>query len=297
MNLKGKVVVVTGAAGGIGRALSLLLAREGARLVLTDIRKDKLLELKEVLAGKLEEATFVEHDVTSPNSWDNLMNLVSSTFGWIDILVNNAGVVHPGMVWELPLEKINQQVSVNLLGTMLGCRSALALMRKQNHGRIVNLASLGGIILMPGEAVYCATKFAIRAYSLCLAAELHGTSIKVSVVCPDSVDTPQLAYELLHDEAVMSFLGEPLPPEKVARKIIRAATGRKTEVLVPAGRGMLCRLSLAFPGVFFLFWPLLRKMGRRGIHSRRSSRKPEKSPLLSGEKEAPCQQEQFRGEK
>jgi len=142
-------------------------------------------------------------------------------------------------------------------------------MRKQGFGKIINIASLGGLVPMPGEAVYSATKFGIRGYSLSLAAELRGSPLEITVIAPDSVDTPQLAYELEHDEAVMSFLGTPLPAEKVARRIVKAITKNKREVLIPAGTGVLCRAATAFPGLFFALLPFIKRIGGRNIARRR----------------------------
>lgn len=271
--LKNKVVVITGAAGGIGRKLAALLAGRGARLVLTDIRKAKLEEFEKAIKAQGFEVRIVEHDVTRPESWDALVSKVLYSFGKIDILINNAGVVQPGAAWEISREKVEQQLNVNLLGTIYGCRAVLRVMKTQNFGKIVNIASLGGIVPMPGEAVYCATKFGIRGYSLSLAAELQGTPVEVSVVLPDSVDTPQLAYELMHNEAVMSFIGVPLKPEKVAQGILKAVTKNKREVLIPAGMGSLCRTAMAFPRLFFLLFPLLKRIGSRNIALRREKNK------------------------
>jgi 3-oxoacyl-[acyl-carrier protein] reductase len=271
--LKDKVVVITGAAGGIGRKLAALLAGRGARLVLTDIRKDKLEELEKAIEAKGFGVRIVEHDVTRPESWDALVSRVLQAFGRIDVLINNAGVVQPGAAWKISQEKVEQQLKVNLLGTIYGCRAVLRVMKMQNFGKIVNIASLAGIVPMPGEAVYCATKFGIRGYSLSLAAELQGTPVGISVVLPDSVDTPQLAYELMHNEAVMSFIGVPLKPEQAARGILKAVTKNKREVLIPGGMGSLCRTAMAFPNLFFLLFPLVKKIGSRNITLRREKSK------------------------
>ncbi len=279
--MKDKVVVITGAAGGIGSKLAEHLASRGARLVLTDIRKDKLEELEMVIKAERSDVRTIEHDVSKPESWDALMREVLYAYGKVDVLVNNAGVVQPAAAWNISQEKIEQQLKVNLLGTIYGCRAALRVMKAQNFGKIVNVASLGGIVPMPGEAVYCATKYGIRGYSLSLAAELQGTPIEISVVLPDSVDTPQLAYELKHDEAVMSFISAPLKPEKVARGIVKAVAKKKGEVLIPSGTGCLCRMAMAFPWIFFLLFPFLKKIGRRNIALRRKiSREALKAPAV-----------------
>jgi len=271
--LKEKVTIITGAAGGIGSATAHIFAKQGAVLVLTDIRKKELEELNVALKDLGAETMVIEHDVTNPESWQSLIENVRQKYGKIDILVNNAGVIHPGATEKIALENVHHQVSVNFLGTINGCRAVLPLMKEQNSGKIVNVASLGGIVPMPGEAIYSATKFAIRGYSLSLYAELRKSPVGIAVVCPDSVDTPQLDYELLYDEAVLSFIGEPLKPEKVAKGIIKAVRKNKAEILVPSGMGVFCRIGMAFPKFYFLLLPLLEKIGSSTIRKRREKKK------------------------
>jgi short-subunit dehydrogenase len=123
---------------------------------------------------------------------------------------------------------------------------------------------------MPGEAVYSATKAAIRGYSFSLGAELKGTGISVTAVCPDSVETDQLRYELQHDEAVLSFIGEAMKPEKVAAAVLKAAKGKRPERLVPSSTGVMARTLMAFPRIYFLVVPALKKIGSKNIAKRRN---------------------------
>ena len=271
--LKEKIIVMTGAAGGIGSAAARLFAQQGATLVLTDIAGEKLKELGEDLKNSGAQTLQVEHDVTDPESWQSLLERVKKEYGKIDVLLNIAGIVQPGVADRVTLDEIQRQVSINLLGTIYGCRAVLGVMKKQGFGKIINIASLGGIVPMPGEAIYCATKYAVRGYSLALHAEHHNSPVEITVVCPDSVDTPQLDYELLHDEAVLSFIGEPLKPEKVAKGILKAVRKKKPEILIPGGMGLICRIGMAFPRIFFLLVPLLEKMGRKTIRKRREKKK------------------------
>ena len=272
-DLKDKVVVITGAAGGIGSAAARLLAAEGARIVLTDIKKDELEALSRELAAAGTRTLVHVHDVRDPESWKALTDRVEAELGPIDVLVNNAGVVHPGAAEELPHEKLQQQIQVNLMGTINGCRAALRVMKPRGRGKIVNVASLGGIVPMSGEAVYSATKAAIRYYTLSLAAELHDSPVGVAVVCPDSVDTPQLAYELQHDEAVLSFIGTALKPVQVAQGIRKAIRKDKPEILVPGGFGSVYRLAMAFPRLYYVLYPTLKKTGGKNIRKRRAAAK------------------------
>jgi short-subunit dehydrogenase len=272
-DIKDKIIVITGAAGGIGSATARLLAKEGAVLVLTDIRKDELEALSRELAAAGAKTLVHVHDVRDPESWKALTDRVQAELGPIDILINNAGVVHPGAAEELSQDKLMQQIQVNLMGTINGCRAALRVMKPRGQGKIVNVASLGGIVPMSGEAIYSATKAAIRYYTLSLVAELHGSPVDVAVVCPDSVDTPQLAYELQHDEAVLSFIGKAMKPEKVAQGIRKAIRKNKPEILVPGGFGSIYRLAMAFPRLYYVLYPTLKKSGGKNIRKRRAAAK------------------------
>ncbi len=274
--LKERVTIITGAAGGIGSAAARLFAQEGAILVLTDILNKELQELTETLKESGADVLAVEHDIREPESWKSLVEKVKKKCGRIDILINNAGVIQPGAAEKISLDELHHQVSVNFLGTMNGCRAVLPTMKTQGAGKIINVASLGGIVPMPGEAVYSATKFAIRGYTLSLHAELRSSPVGIAVVCPDSVDTPQLDYELQYDEAVLSFIGEPLKPEKVAKAIRKAVRTKKPEVLVPSGMGVFCRIGMAFPRFYFSLLPLLERIGSSTIKKRRKKKKSEK---------------------
>lgn len=271
--LKDKVIIITGAAGGIGSATAHLFAKHGAILILTDIHNEGLEDLGSLLKDSGAETMLIEHDVTDPESWQSLMEKVRQKYSRVDILINNAGIVQPGAAEKITLDEVQNQLSVNLSGTIHGCRAALNIMKAQNFGKIVNVASLGGIVPLPGEAVYCATKYAIRGYSLSLHAELRCSPVGVAVVCPDSVDTPQHAYELLYDDAVLSFIGKPLKPEQAAKGILKAVRKKKPEVLIPNGMGILCRIGIAFPRLFFSLFPILEKMGRSTIKKRREKEK------------------------
>lgn len=279
--LKNKVAIITGAGGGIGRAVAHLFAHHGAILVLTDIREHAIEELRDSLKKCNAQTLAVVHDVADPCSWHSLMCRVLKSYGRVDIVVNNAGVVQPGAAEDLAPEKIHQQVSVNFLGTVYGCQAALRVMKTQEFGKIINMASLGGIVPMPGEAVYSATKSAIRSYSLSLYAELLDSPVEITVVCPDSVSTPQLAHELKHDEAVLSFIGEPLKADRVARGILDVTLKDKPEKLIPSGTGVFSRTGMAFPRIFFVLFPLLKKIGQRTMKKMRREEKENDAYTLS----------------
>jgi len=268
--LEGKVALVTGAAGGIGRAVAAALASAGARVVVTG-RSDAVTRLD--LGPGLAPAAAHLLDVRDAAAWDRVVAAVEAEQGGLDVLVNNAGIVDPGPLESVPADRLAGLLDTNLLGAMLGCRAAIPALRRRGRGAIVNVGSLGGIVPMPFEAAYAASKAGLRHFTLSLRAELEGSNIRVSVVSPDSVDTPQLATELRFDEASLSFANPPLPAAAVARAVLRAIDGGAPEVLVPAGGGLTARVAASFPRLWAWILPVLRRGGRRRMERLRADRR------------------------
>ncbi|RMG37189.1 MAG: SDR family NAD(P)-dependent oxidoreductase [Methanobacteriota archaeon] len=258
-----RVAVITGGAGGIGQAIARLLWEKGYRLALTDINVVALRRVSLTFSDISEKVLLLEHDVRQVTNWKTIIDEILQHHSRIDVLINNAGIVEPGYLEDLSPEKIHQQIEVNLLGTILGCQMILPYFKQRGEGQIINIASLGGIVPMPGEAVYSATKFGIRGFSLSLRAELMGSGVTVSVVCPDSVETDQLRYELEHEEALLSFVNKPLSPEMVAKAVWKTIQSRRAETLVPALDGFFTRLAMSVPALFFHFLPCLKRLARR----------------------------------
>jgi len=270
--LAGSVAVVTGAAGGIGRAVARRLAAEGARVVLTGRDEDGLRGVD--LGPGLAPAAVHPLDVRDEAQWDRVVAAVLAGLGRIDVLVSNAGAVDPGPHESLSPGRLRTLVDTNLLGAMLGARAVLPAMKAQGAGAIVQVASLGALVPMPFEASYAATKAAVRQFALSLRAELAGSGVRVSVVSPDSVDTPQLLQELACDEASLSFASEPLPADEVARAVVRAVRGGAPEVVVPVAGGLAARVAAAFPRLLLRLLPWLRRIGRRRMARMRAGRGP-----------------------
>jgi len=254
------VVLVTGAAGGIGQAVARVLGAAGARVVLTG----RTASVRSVDLGPgLAPAAVHLLDVRDASAWERVVSSVVAEQGGLDVLVNNAGIVDPGPLESIPAERLADLLHTNLLGAMLGCRAAVPALRARGGGAIVNLASLGGLVPMPFEAAYAASKAGLRHFSLSLRAELAPSGIAVSAVTPDSVDTAQLEAELRFDEASLSFASAPLSADAVARAVARAIATGAPEVLVPAAGGVAARIAAAFPRLVLRLLPLLRRMGAR----------------------------------
>lgn len=261
--VSGRTVVLVGAAGGIGAATADALVRGGASVVLADAREDALHPVVAALA-RSGRAIGVAADVTWLPTLDRLREAALAAYGQVDAVVNCAAILVPGAPDALALHDVTRQIDTNLLGTVLVTRAFLPYFHERHFGHLLHLASLGGIVPMPHEAVYCATKFAVRGFCQALALELRGTGIAVSVVCPDSTNTRQLAAEAGPQGSPMSFLSEPLDPGAVAAAIVATLEHPRLEVLVPRGRGWIARLLAYAPDALQWLYPLLERQGRRG---------------------------------
>ncbi len=283
--VRDRVTVIVGSASGIGAATARRLASEGASLVLADINEAALEVQRAELAAAGHRVVAIPVDAADADSVDELVEASLMALGRIDALVNCAGVVDPGPLERSSVESVRRLVEINLLGTINTTRALLPHFRRAGQGHFVHVASLGGIAPMPGEAVYSATKFAVRGFCQSLALELRGTPLRVSVVSPDSVDTPQLRAEADREGSVLSFTSEPLDADRVAAAILGTLRRPRTEVMVPRGRGWLARLLGFAPALLALSYPALERRGRknreRWRHSRESQDDREHAGLIS----------------
>lgn len=261
------VTIITGAASGIGRQLALdLLARGGRRLVLCD-RDEGGLELG--FGGTA--AAWRRLDVTRLDEWRALIDGVVAEHGRLDALCNIAGVIVPGWIHEVEAAAIDHTIDVNVKGVLYGTKLAAEQMVRQGAGHIVNMASLAGIALTPGNSLYCASKHAVRGFSLALAAELRERGVRVSCVCPGLVDTHMLEVQIDRPEAALTFVtGRPLRAEEVSALLQRVLERRPMEVCVPSPA--LAKLSNVFPGLGARIYGVVRRQGLRAAARLRRQR-------------------------
>ena len=194
--VEGKTAIVTGAAQGLGEATSRLLAREGAKVVLTDLQAERGEAVARSIREAGGEALFIRHDAGLEDEWPRVIDLARTQFGGLHILVNNAGIGLPGGTAEsLSLEDWRRMITVNLDSVFLGTRAGIAAMRQTGAGgSIVNLSSMHGITGAPRTAAYGAAKGGVRSFTK--AAALHcaraGYGIRVNSVHPGYIRTPML---------------------------------------------------------------------------------------------------------
>jgi 3-oxoacyl-[acyl-carrier protein] reductase len=242
-------MVLTGAASGIGRHLAGRLARDGHRLVVTDVDEGKLREAAESDGWPGDRVLRRKQDVRDAAGWPAVVSLAFETWGRLDVMINVAGVLEPCPAHLGTAELVDRTLDVNAKGVIHGTRAAAERMVAQGHGHVVNIASLAGHCPVPGLAFYAASKFAVRGYSLTAAIELRPRNVQVSVVCPDAVQTPMLDLQLHHPEAAITFSNpRVLTVEEVARAIVeRVLVERPLEVVLPRHRGWIAKAVSAWP--------------------------------------------------
>jgi 3-oxoacyl-[acyl-carrier protein] reductase len=189
MNLAGKKALVTGASRGIGRAVALKLAREGADVIVTATSLDRAKKTADEIELLGRRAIPCEVNVGSRKDVESLFRTVSDEFGTLDILVNNAGITRDGLLMRMKDEDWDEVINVNLNGTFACSREAIKLMAKAKSGRIVNISSVVGEMGNAGQANYCASKAGIIGFTKAVAREYAKRNITVNAVAPGFIET------------------------------------------------------------------------------------------------------------
>ncbi len=256
MELRGAVVVVTGASAGFGELTALRFAREGADVVLAARRIERLEALAERIGARGGRALPVRCDVTDLRDLEELGERVDEAFGGCDVLVNNAGIPGGGRFEDLSIEQVERVIRVNLLGVVLCTKVMLPLMLAQRRGHIVNVASLAGRYATPGAAVYSASKHGVVAFSESLYYELAPKGILVTSVNPGFAPTEAFTQERLPKVLVMRA-------DRVAKAIVEVARkGKAPEVSVPRALGPWQAFRVLTPPLYR--WGVRTVTGRLG---------------------------------
>jgi NADP-dependent 3-hydroxy acid dehydrogenase YdfG len=188
-NIKGKVVVITGASSGLGAATARLLSAEGANVVLGARRVDRIQSLADELNAKGGKAIAIATDVTDHDQVKHLVDAAVQKFGRIDVMINNAGLMPQSPLERLKIDDWNRTIDVNIKGVLYGIAAALPHMKQQKAGHIINVSSVAGHKVTPNGAVYCATKHAVRALSEGLRVEVKPYNIRTTIISPGAVAT------------------------------------------------------------------------------------------------------------
>ena len=207
--LEGKVAIITGAAQGMGASHARKFVEEGAKVVLTDLNKEK----GEALSAELgENALFVSQNVTSAEDWANVVAEAEKTFGQVDVLVNNAGITMAKSILQTTEEEYRRIVEINQVSVFLGMKTVIPAMQKAGGGSIVNISSMNGLVA--GAIGYTDTKFAVRGMTKAAAIECANYGIRVNSVHPGVIATPMVVQE--DTKAAVEAFSKHIPLKRVA---------------------------------------------------------------------------------
>lgn len=193
-NIKGKVVVITGASSGMGEAAAKYLANLGASVVLGARRADKIEKLSKEINDNGGKSLAIEVDVTKRDEVKQFVDSAVKHFGRVDVMLNNAGVMPLSPIDRLNVEEWDTMIDVNIKGVLYGIAAVLPYMKEQKSGQIINTSSVAGHKIFGGSAVYSATKFAVRALTEGLRMEVKPYNIRTTIVCPGAVKTELLDH-------------------------------------------------------------------------------------------------------
>jgi NAD(P)-dependent dehydrogenase (short-subunit alcohol dehydrogenase family) len=248
--LANRVGVITGAAGGIGRALALELAREGMHVVLADVDEPGMALLAQEVGTLGRRCSIVRTDVRHIDQVEHLLERTLSEHGSCHLVINNAGVLHAAALLEAAPSQWQRVIDINLWGVLHGCRVFGQHFTKQREGHIVNVASIGGLFPVPGMTMYSTTKFAVVGFTQQLRWELAADGVGVTLVCPGLTKTgffkgPEVGLDHL-DVYLKYVMRAARGPEGLARKVRRAVQSDRP--LVRYGNGaFLIRLVRLLP--------------------------------------------------
>lgn len=224
MHLTGKTAIVTGGSRGIGRAIALCLAEEGANVAVIYAGNTAAAEeTQKAIAEKGGQAIAIQCDVANEDAVTAMMKQVKEQFGSIDILVNNAGITRDGLLMRMKISDWQAVLDTNLTGTFFCTKAVTKIMMKQRSGAIVNLTSVVGLTGNAGQANYAAAKSGIIGFTKSVAKELASRGIRVNAVAPGCIDTDMTAVlsDAVKDEMLKTIpLGRVAQPEEVAKAVL-----------------------------------------------------------------------------
>ncbi|KOP77973.1 short-chain dehydrogenase [Lysinibacillus sp. FJAT-14745] len=194
MRLENKIAIITGGGTGIGKETALLFAKEGAKVVITDINEQSGSATVKDIQAIGGEALFVRHDVSNEDDWKKVTDETIHAFGKVDVLFNNAGIYIIKPLAEIELADWNRLMSINVTGVFLGMKHIMPLMAKQNKGSVINASSIAGLTGAAGHVLYGASKGAVRIMTKDAAMEYAAAGVRVNSIHPGYIDTGMADY-------------------------------------------------------------------------------------------------------
>jgi len=225
MRLQNKIAIITGAGSGIGRGIALAFVKEGAKVVIVDWSEESGKETAEQIKKENGEAIFIKTDVSKTADIEQMVKICLDKFGRVDILVNNAGIYRTCNLHEMPEEDWDKIIDVNLKSVFLGSKRVIPEMLKQGKGKIVNTASIAGLVGFAQSGAYCASKGGIIALTKEMVLEYAPKRINVNCICPGVIKTA-MTKDMIADSATKQFLESSTPyprlgePEDIAQAAV-----------------------------------------------------------------------------
>ncbi|WKN32605.1 SDR family oxidoreductase [Porifericola rhodea] len=263
-NIDQKVCLVTGGSRGLGLEISRLLVKEGARLAICARDKSELKsakkDLDELGASYGSEGVYaIPCDITNPEQVTNMFRLIRKRFGAVEVLINNAGVIQIAPAEEMEMQEYEEAMNLHFWAPLRLMEAVLPEMRKKKEGRIVNIASLAGKVIVPHLAPYTASKHALVGLSESLHAEMQKYNIYITTVCPGLMRTGsvrQMIHKGQHEkehalaEVVSSQPLTPMNAKRAAEAIVTACKHGETSLIIPLQAKVLTAANGIFPGLF-----------------------------------------------
>ncbi len=271
---KDSVAFVTGGGSGIGKAISLEIAKRGGHVIVTDINSDQAEAVANQCGGKSKGFGL---DVRNEDAVRELVNRVFNEYGRLDFMFNNAGIAIAGEAHEIAPDLWNRIFDINIKGVLHGVLAAYPLMIKQGSGHIINTASLAGLGPAPLLAPYGVTKHAVVGLSTSIRIEAEKYGVKINVLCPAAIETPLLDSDNPSDLSnvawvpdarrfLTSLAGPPYPVEKFVKEALQAIENNVPVIVIPGRARLAWRIGRFFPSLIF-------KLARKAVEVERSFRK------------------------
>lgn len=258
-----KSVFITGSSSGVGQHLVGAFLSRGYRVAASARNLEKLQGVANDEQWPTVHLKLITLDVANSDHWQQALAEVITDWGKIDIFLNVAGYLLPGYIHETPEEEIHKHIDTNVKGLMIGARRVAQLMLEQKDGHIINIASTAALTPVVGLGLYSSSKFAVRAFSLAMGQELSPLGVKVTVICPDAIDTPMMSLQEDYPESSLLFSGSrTLTVADIENAIFNIVIPKAPlEYGLPLDRVLLGKLANLLPGKFQWLEKMMRRRG------------------------------------
>ena len=261
-NYAGKVIVITGGAGGIGSHLAREFASRGAQLVLLDLNKNRLENVIAQLAGTGHH--YIAIDLTDRSAIAKAIKEIGDKYGRIDVLIPNAAITTTDRFDERSIESIEYELDINLRSPLVIIRSCIDLLKKSADPRLITTVSLGGIFPLGETPLYTISKFGLRGAMLSMSLDFAAKGIKAGSIMPSATDTPMLQREAVEGGNSLQFMDPPQKTEDVVKAFIKMLDKPRFEVYPKPSESWLVRIAMLFPSTLPKLMPLFVGKGDRG---------------------------------